>query len=73
MSSRILLFESSNATLWGEDIALEEGIDVEVIHAPPEAEASCGVALRVAAKDVARLGRALAQEGLEFEAWAGPA
>ena len=63
------MFETTNAALWAEDVAEEEGIPVDVTPAPAEADAKCDIALVVRADDVPPLTVALTEEGVPFRIW----
>ncbi|MFO8175982.1 MAG: DUF3343 domain-containing protein [Gemmatimonadota bacterium] len=62
----IFLFESSTHVLWAEEVALEEGIPVEVIPAPEEARDSCGLALRTLGEREEALAALLEEEEIPF-------
>jgi hypothetical protein len=64
----LYVFESTNAAMWAEDVAMENDIPAEVVPAPPEAEATCGLALRARTDDAQRLEAALEREGVGYRA-----
>ena len=64
-------FETTHLALWAEDTARERHIPVEVVPAPPEARAKCGIALRTLAPRTAELAAALREEGIAFGTFAG--
>lgn len=64
---RLYLFDTTNSAMWAEDVALERGIPAEVVPAPPEADAKCGLALRTLAEHAPALEKALADEGVPFK------
>lgn len=64
---RLYLFDTTNSAMWAEDVALERGIPAEVVPAPPEADAKCGLALRTLAEHAPSLEKALADEGVPFK------
>ena len=64
----LYVFESTNAAMWAEDVAMENDIPAEVVPAPPEAEATCGLALRARVADAERLEAALDREGVGYRA-----
>ena len=60
------LFETTNLTMWAEELAHERGIPAEVNAAPPEAEDSCGLALRVPDDRGPEMEAAMREEGIDF-------
>jgi len=62
----LYLFETTNQALWAEDVAREAGIPVEVVSAPPEARAKCGLAIRAADASCKALASVMEKEGIEF-------
>ncbi len=60
------VFDTTHHAIWAEEVAEERGIAVEVVPAPPEAKASCGLALRVHATRADQLSGALSEEGVQF-------
>lgn len=67
----LFTFETTHLALWAEDTAREKEIPVEVVPAPPEARAKCGIALRTLAGKTDELADALRAEGIEFGTYAG--
>ena len=67
----LFTFETTHLALWAEDTARERGIPVEVVPAPPEAKAKCGIALRTVPARTDELAEALRGEGIEFGTFAG--
>jgi hypothetical protein len=67
----LFTFETTHLALWAEDTARERGIPVEVVPAPPEARAKCGIALRTFAARSDELAAALRDEGIAFGTFAG--
>lgn len=65
-TQRLYLFDTTNSAMWAEEVALERGIPAEVVPAPPEADAKCGLALRTLVKHAASLESALEEEGVPF-------
>lgn len=63
---RLYLFDTTNAAMWAEDVALARGIPAELVPAPPEAEAKCGLALRTLAEHRGAIEAALEEEGVPF-------
>jgi diphthamide biosynthesis methyltransferase len=60
------VFDTTHHAIWAEEVAEERGIPVEVVPAPAEAKASCGLALRVHGTRVDLLAAALGEEGVEY-------
>ena len=67
----LFTFETTHLALWAEDTARERDIPVEVVPAPPEARAKCGIALRTLAARTDELAGALRDEGIAFGTFAG--
>ncbi len=70
--TRTFLFETTHHALWAEDVARESGVPAEVVPAPPEARAKCGLSLQCLGVDGPRLERALTDEGVEFMVFTPP-
>lgn len=70
LDALLFTFETTHQALWAEDTARERGIPVEVVPAPPEARAKCGIALRTFADRAEELAAALTEEGIEFGTFA---
>jgi hypothetical protein len=64
--TRVFLFDSTHHALWAEEIALERGLAVQVIPAPPDAEARCDLALEALPEESEALAAALAAAGVRF-------
>ena len=62
----LFTFETTHLALWAEDTAHERGIPVDVVPAPPEARAKCGIALRTLPGRNDELASALREEGITF-------
>ena len=60
------VFDTTHHAIWAEEVAEENHIPVEVIPAPPEAKASCGLALRTHAARADDLSKALRDSGVDF-------
>lgn len=67
----LFTFDTTHMALWAEDTARERGIPAEVVPAPPEAKAKCGLALRTLPDRFEELAGALRQEGVSFGTYAG--
>lgn len=63
----VFLFDTTHHALWAEEVAVQAGIPVDVVPAPPDrGEARCDLALATFARTAEELGRALDNEGVEF-------
>jgi len=62
----VFTFDTTHHALWAEEVAGEAGIPVEVIPAPPAAQARCGLALATLRGDVPRLAEELRAGGVPF-------
>ena len=67
----LFTFETTHLALWAEDTAREQEIPVEVVPAPPEAKAKCGIALRTLPPLSDQLAAALVEEGITFGTFPG--
>ena len=67
----IYLFETTHQAMWAEDVAREQGIPAEVVGAPADAKAKCGLALRTGDAHREALELAMTTQGIEFRAYAG--
>ena len=67
----LFTFDTTHMALWAEDTARERSIPAEIVPAPPESKAKCGLALRMAAKHADELSTALHEEGVRFGTYAG--
>lgn len=65
----LFLFETTHQAMWAEDVAREEGIPAEVVSAPPEAKAKCGLALRSRGDHCGALAAAMESQGIEFRSY----
>jgi hypothetical protein len=65
------LFETTHHAMWAEEIAREEGIPAEVVGAPADAKAKCGLALRILDAHCRTLELAMSAQGVEFRTYAG--
>lgn len=63
---KMYLFETTNLTMWAEDVARERSIPAEVAPAPPEAKDSCGLSLRTPAAHAPALEAAMEEEGIAY-------
>ena len=62
----LFTFDTTHLALWAEDTARERAIPAEIVPAPPEAKAKCGLALRTSAASAEELATALTEEGITF-------
>jgi hypothetical protein len=69
----LYLFETTHQAMWAEEVAREEGIAVEVVGAPADAKAKCGLALRTAGPLCRALESAMEAQGIEFRPYANRA
>ena len=60
------VFDTTHHAIWAEEVAEERGIPAEVVPAPPEAKASCMLALRTFPDRVPDLVAAFSEEGIRF-------
>jgi len=67
----LFTFETTHLALWAEDTAREREIPVDVVPAPPEAKAKCGIALRTLPARSDELAAALVEEGITFGTFGG--
>ena len=65
--TRTFIFETTHHAMWAEDVAREQSIPAEVVPAPPEAEAKCGLALRAHQDQADKLASALNEEGIVYK------
>ena len=62
----LYLFDTTHNAIWAEEVARERGIPAEVVSAPAEAKAKCGLALRTSGDHCQALAAALVSEGVQF-------
>lgn len=62
----LYLFETTHQAMWAEDVAREGGIPAEVVAAPADARAKCGLALHTRGEHCPELEAAMIAEGIEF-------
>ncbi len=62
----LFLFGSATLVFWAEEAAMEEGVPVEVVPAPPGSPDLCGLALQTPAGEAERLRRVLEVEGIPY-------
>ena len=66
----LCLFDTTHQAMWAEEVARAKGIPAEVVSAPADAKAKCGLALQTIAQHCAALTSALGDEGIEFRLYA---
>ena len=59
-------FDTTHHAMWAEDVAREQAIPAQVVPAPPDGGAKCGVALRTPEHRADELAEALKQEGILY-------
>ena len=64
-----LVFDSTTAVFWAEEVAEDAGIPVEVVPAPAESAAKCDLALETSVRRVDALEAALTEEGVPYRRW----
>ena len=64
--STILTFDTSHHALWAEQVATRQRLGAQVVPAPPEAKAKCGLALECLDEDLTALRRALEGERVPY-------
>lgn len=64
--SAVFTFDTTHHALWAEELAAEAAIPVEVVPAPPAAQARCSLALATQPDDVVRLAEELRAGGVPF-------
>jgi len=62
----LFTFDTTHMALWAEEVAQDAGIPAEVVPAPPESRAKCGLAVATLEKFVTALTTALYDAGVEF-------
>ena len=68
-----LVFDTSSAALWAEEVAQDAGIPVEVVPAPAESDAKCDLAVVCRAMDLDLLEAVLDGQGVPYRRFAPPA
>ncbi len=64
-----LVFDTSTAALWAEEVAVERGIPAELVAAPAASDAKCDLALVTHVEHERELSAALGEEGVPFRRW----
>lgn len=65
-STRTFVFETTHHAMWAEDVARDQAIPAEVVPAPPDGGARCGVALRTPSQRAGDLAQALDEERILY-------
>ena len=65
--SPFYVFPTTTHVFWAEEVALEKGIPVEVVPAPPGLKKVCGLAIRTLAGRAEELESLLEAEGIPFQ------
>ncbi|NLG62448.1 MAG: DUF3343 domain-containing protein [Candidatus Cloacimonetes bacterium] len=63
---KLLVFDTTHHALWAEEIARNKGLAVDVVPAPPEADARCDLALAFLEEDELELIASLDAAGVPF-------
>lgn len=64
--NRIITFDTSHHALWAEEVAKSAGVAAEVVPAPEQSDAKCGLALEVLPEGLEELLAALDREGITY-------
>lgn len=67
--NRILIFDTTHHAMWAEELAKEQGLHVEVVPAPEDVDAKCGMALEVIPDAFDDLQIILQSEGVPFKVY----
>lgn len=60
----ILIFDTTHHAMWAEELARENGIAAEVVPAPEQSEAKCGLALEILPESLEQITDVLTREGV---------
>jgi hypothetical protein len=64
-----LVFDTTTAALWAEEVARDAGVPAEIVPAPADAAAKCDLALETMAGYADALAAALVEQGVPFRRW----
>lgn len=64
--TRTFVFETTHHAMWAEDVARDQAIPAQVVPAPPDGGARCGVALRTPVHRADELAQALDDERILY-------
>ena len=62
----ILLFDTTHHALWAEEVAREQSLPAEIVPAPSDARANCGLALQCLPTRASEVTDALDAEGVPY-------
>lgn len=65
--NHVLVFDTTHHAMWAEEVAKEHGMPVEVIPAPEDVDAKCGMALEVLPEAFQQLQDVLKTEGIPYK------
>ena len=65
-STHTFIFETTHHAMWAEDVARDRAIPAQVVPAPPDGGARCGVALRTPMHRASELAQALDEERILY-------
>ena len=68
-TNRILIFDTTHHAMWAEELAKEQNLAVEVVPAPEDVDAKCGMALEVLPDAFDNLQTILQKEGVPFKVY----
>jgi hypothetical protein len=66
-----LVFDTTTAALWAEEVARDAGVPAEIVPAPAEAVAKCDLALETLTAHMEALEAALGGHGVPYRRWPG--
>ncbi|MCG6957311.1 MAG: DUF3343 domain-containing protein [Gemmatimonadetes bacterium] len=66
-----LVFDTTTAALWAEEVARDAGVVAEIVPAPADSAAKCDLALETMAAHIEALEAALVAQGVPFRRWPG--
>jgi len=64
-----LVFDTTTAALWAEEVANEARIPTEIVPAPADAEAKCDLALETLRRHLTALEAALQAQAVPYRRW----
>lgn len=63
---RLFLFDTTSHAMWAEEVAVEWQMPIEMVPAPPDAEAKCGIAIRTLPDRIEAMERLFQGEGIPY-------
>lgn len=63
----VVLFSSSNHTIWAEEVLKQEGIEVKLIPVPRHLSADCGYCVQVRSHDIPRIQMLFQGNSVKFD------